>query len=311
MTPTVMVPLDGAPAAEAALPWAIFLAKRRNCAVRLVGVHAPPAVLLDGETLVGSVIPDDSIRERESQYFANVQSRVKEAGVDVAADLLDGSVIATLTEYASNLKPAWIVMLSHARGTLARFFLGETATEFVRKSPSPVLLVHPSETAIDLSQPPAINHVLVPLDGSEFAEQILEPATAFAKNCGVDIELIMALEAVPDMQAIAARHEPGMPGPWDPSSAPKKAELYLEHKADRIRAGSVKVKCRVVPHGDATNVIVAEAKAHPGTVVALATHGRGGISRMVWGSVSDEVVRQTTTPVLVYHPPSTKPAAGR
>jgi len=311
MNPVVMVPLDGAPAAEAALPLAIDLAKRRKGAVRLVGVHAPPAVLLDGETLIGSVIPDDSIRERETAYFADVQARVSATGVNVAADLLDGSVIASLAEYARDLKPEWIVMLSHARGSLARFFLGETATEFVRKSPSPVLLVHPNDAHDDFAKAPTINRVLVPLDGSELAEQMLAPAAALAKTLDVEVELIMALAAVPDMQAIAARHEPGLPGPWDPSSAPKKAELYLEHRADKIRAGSIKVKCRVVPQGDAGHVIVAETKAHPGTVVALATHGRGGFSKMVSGSVADEVVRRTTSPVLVYHPATTKPAAGR
>lgn len=311
MTATVMVPLDGSPAAEAALPWAILLAKRSNSAIRLVGVHAAPAVLLDGETLVGSVIPDDSIRERETEYFANVQKRVSATGVTATAHLLDGSVIASLTEYARDLKPDWIVMLSHARGSLARFFLGETATEFVRKSPSPVLLVHPSDGSGDLAAAPEIRHVLVPLDGTELAEQMLAPATALAKSLDVDVELIMALAAVPDIQAIAARHEQGLPGPWDTSSAPKKAELYLEHHADRIRAGSIKVKCRVVQQGEAADVIVAEAKGLPGTVVALATHSRGGISKMVRGSVADDVVRRTTAPVLVYHPPTAKTAASR
>ena len=177
------------------------------------------------------------------------------------------------------------------------------------KSPSPVLLVHPNDTHDDLTKAPAIHRVLVPLDGSELAEQMLGSAVALAKTLGIEVELVMVLAAVPDMQAIAARHEPGLPGP-DPSSAPKKAELYLEHRADKIRAGSIKVKCSVVPQGDAAHVVVAETNAHPGTVVAIATHGRGGFSKMVW-SVADEVVRRTTSPVLIYHPATTKPAAGR
>src|SRR4051812_20464728 len=116
MNPTIMVPLDGSPAAEAAIPWAVYLAKKTGSAVRLVGVHAPPAVLLDGETLVGSVVPDDSIRQRETDYFAGVQARIAADGVAVAADLLDGSVIASLAECGRRLKPSWVVMLSHARG---------------------------------------------------------------------------------------------------------------------------------------------------------------------------------------------------
>ena len=55
MKPVVMAPLDGSPDAEAALPWAVYLARKTQGEVKLVGVHAPPAVLMDGQTVVGSV----------------------------------------------------------------------------------------------------------------------------------------------------------------------------------------------------------------------------------------------------------------
>jgi nucleotide-binding universal stress UspA family protein len=283
MTPTIMVPLDGSPAAEAALPWAVFLAKRSSSSIQLVGVHAPPAVLLDGETLIGSVVPDDSIRQRETDYFASTQAKLAGQVLSVAADLLDGSVISSLAEYANRLKPKWVVMLSHARGPVARFFLGETAVEFVRQSPSPVLLVHPG----DESSEPNFTHVLVPLDGSELAEQMLGPAAEFAKVTGADMTLLTAVAGIPDAQPIAD---------------PAKAELYLDAHAQKIRATSIAVHCRVVPQGSAANVILEEAKAHPGTVIALNTHGRGGLSKLLWGSVADQVVRHTTSPVLVFRP---------
>src|SRR5262245_35637033 len=181
MSAIVMTPLDGSPAAEAALPWAVHLAKRLRGSVRLVGVHAPPAVMLDGETLVGSVVPDESVRRQETDYFANVQTLLKPTGVPVAADLLDGGVVSSLADYARNLKPAWIVMMSHGRGPVARFFLGETASEFLRRSPCPVLLVHPAAEPANPTMPPAVRRVLVPLDGSEGAEKMLGPAEDFAK----------------------------------------------------------------------------------------------------------------------------------
>src|SRR6476619_7017198 len=111
----VMVPLDGSPAAEAALPWAIHLAWKTKGEVRLVGVHAPPATILDGETLVGSVIPDDSVRQTKTEYCRLVQEHLKNSGVPVSAELLDGSVVSSLADHAANVRPAWVVMLSHAR----------------------------------------------------------------------------------------------------------------------------------------------------------------------------------------------------
>jgi nucleotide-binding universal stress UspA family protein len=283
MSAIVMAPLDGSPAAEAALPWAVHLAKRLKGSVRLVGVHAPPAVLLDGETLVGSVVPDESVRQQETNYFANVQTLLKPTGVPVAADLLDGGVVSSLAEYARTLKPAWIVMMSHARGAVARFFLGETASEFVRRSPCPVLLVHPATSPVDPSVAPDVGQVLIPLDGSELAERILAPAAEFAKALGAGVTLLMAPARLPDMP-------------------PAKADAYLEQKAASLRNQSLAIQCKTAPKGESADVIVAEAEAHPGTIVALATHGRGGLAKLVWGSVAEDVVRRTHAPVLVFKP---------
>jgi nucleotide-binding universal stress UspA family protein len=76
----------------------------------------------------------------------------------------------------------------------------------------------------------------------------------------------------------------------------------LNVQADRVRKAGATVEVRAVPRGSAADVIVAEAAARPGTVVALATHGRGGLSKLVWGSVTDAVVRRASAPVLVFKP---------
>lgn len=274
-TPLVMAPLDGSPAAEAALPWAVHLARRAGGEVRLVGVHAPPAVLLDGETLVGSVVPDDAVRQRETDYFADLTARLSAAGVPVTADLLEGGVISSLAEYARQLKPAWVVMLSHARGPLARFFVGETAHEFVRESPCPVLLVHPADGTPDPTAAPAVRRVVVGLDGSPLAERMLGPAAALARTVGAELVLLTVGKGHAD---------------------------YLDRQAGQVRAGGLAVRVSVVPEGDPTDVLVREGDSSPGTVVALATHGRSGFSQMVWGSVADGVVRRTKAPVMAFKP---------
>ena len=272
MSATVMVPLDGSPAAEAALPWAIRLALRSGGSVRLVGVHAPPAIVLDGEFGVGAVIPDEPIREKEVAYFTDVQARLRSSQVPTSADVLDGGVVSSLAEYGANLRPTWIVMLSHVRGTLGRFFRGETATEFLRRSPCPVLLVRETDTSADAK------NVLIPLDGSPVAEHMVGPATQFAQTLGADVTL---LTAVADAKLLDA-------------------ESYLGRHAAIIRAGGINVQSRVVREGHAADAILAAATA--GTVIALATHGRGGLSKLVWGSVTDQVIHRATAPVLVYKP---------
>jgi nucleotide-binding universal stress UspA family protein len=304
MTPLLMVPLDGSPDAEQALPWAAQLAQRNGGAVRLVGVHAPPAVYLDGQTLVGSVTPDEEVREQEEKYLDQVEERVRTAtGATVSADLLDGSVIEALVQHAEQLRPLAVVMLAHGRSAIARFFLGSTALEFIRQSPVPVLLIRAAnQEAPDYTIQPTIKHIVVPVDGSKLAEQIVTPALALGKPFGAEFHVTMTLDAVPDIESLAALHEPGLPGPWDESAVHAKAERYLEHIADRFREQGCTAHARVVPHGAAADRILEAATAQPDTVVALATHGRGGLAKLMWGSVTEQVVRRTTVPLYIVRP---------
>ena len=125
-----------------------------------------------------------------------------------------------------------------------------------------------------------IRTVLVPLDGSPLAERMVAPATGFAQAVGADVTLLA-------VRADAHRAD---------------LEAYLAAQADRVRAAGLAVETRVVNAGPAADVIVGAAEARPGTVIALATHARGGLSKLVWGSVTDRVVHRTANPVLVFKP---------
>ena len=120
----------------------------------------------------------------------------------------------------------------------------------------------------------------LPLDGSPLAERMVAPAIAFAKAAGADVTLLTA-------QADAHLPDPG---------------TYLNRQADQVRAAGLSVETRVVPVGHAADAIVTAAEVQPGTVIAVATHGRGGLSKLVWGSVTDPVVHRTACPVLVFKP---------
>ncbi len=80
-----------------------------------------------------------------------------------------------------------------------------------------------------------------------------------------------------------------------------RAEAYLEPLARPQRQQGLRVRTRVMiaAHAEA---ILKEGEALAGNLIALATRGRGGLRRMLLGSVADKVIRSATTPVLVYHP---------
>jgi nucleotide-binding universal stress UspA family protein len=171
---TVLVPLDGSAFAEHALPLALSIAGRAGATLRLVRVHVPAATLYRNSELAANLDFDTRVREEERAYLDEVSARLAQAcGLRPATALLDGRIADVLCEQGVSAGADLVVMATHGRGPLSRFWLGSVADELVRRLPTPLLLVRPGETAPDLAHPPAVRHVLIPLDGSAQAEGIL------------------------------------------------------------------------------------------------------------------------------------------
>jgi nucleotide-binding universal stress UspA family protein len=87
------------------------------------------------------------------------------------------------------------------------------------------------------------------------------------------------------------------------SDAKESAAEYLEEQAERMRRRGLRVTVSVAVDPQAAHGILAEAEAVGCDLISMATHGRGGVSRVVLGSAADKVLRGTKVPVLLYRPP--------
>jgi nucleotide-binding universal stress UspA family protein len=193
-------------------------------------------------------------------------------------------------------------MTTHGRGPLSRFWLGSVADEFIRKTSVPVLLVRPKEGTLDLSQEPVVRRVLIPLDGSGLAEQILGPAVALGSLMNADYTLLRVvcppLFTVYDPAAVAV-------SPVDQTSLEEErtqAQAYLDQVAQRLRARSLPVCTQVLVGMQPHQAILEEVQAQGVDLIALATHGRKGLTRLLLGSIADKLVRGAGVPVLVHRP---------
>ena len=150
--------------------------------------------------------------------------------------------------------------------------------------------------------------ILVCLDGSKLAEQILPYAVEQAKRFNSKIVLLQAY-LVPSTELAAATQ-------GSPAAAPqvlqqeeqrlqKEATDYLEEVAEPLRENGLDVAC-VVLNGIAGDVIVGYAQNEPVDLIALATHGHSGLGRIVFGSVADHVLRESGLPILVIKPQETE-----
>jgi nucleotide-binding universal stress UspA family protein len=147
--------------------------------------------------------------------------------------------------------------------------------------------------------------ILVPLDGSELAECVLPHVEAIAKGCGVEsISFVRVIELV---------HMPVSSGEgYIFSTEDRKrmesetraaAENYLNRLVSRVKYVGINVQSEVLTGGRVADMIAEYATKNSIDLIAIATHGRSGVSRWAWGSVADRVLRSACVPVLMVRAP--------
>ena len=139
------------------------------------------------------------------------------------------------------------------------------------------------------------SRILIPLDSSELAEQVLPHASLIAKGLDVPIELVRIIEPV-DPELSDPRH--GLYLDQVATSMSVSAQEYLNKVASSLREEGISVSCEV-REGDTASRIIDEAQRDPDTLIAMTTHGYSGIARWVMGSVTEKVLRASSNPMLV------------
>jgi nucleotide-binding universal stress UspA family protein len=309
MLRSILVPLDGSPFAEHALPLAIHLAKRAAAVLHLVQVHVP-VLAIESVNLLDDRL-DATLFEREREYLEGVVRRVKDhVNVPVRSAQPIGGVAEQLIDEARRSSADLIVMTTHGRGALSRFWLGSIADETIRHGPAPVLLVRPGDAPVDFDAAPTIGRILVPLDGAPAAERVLIPAVDIAGLTQAEFTLLEVIPPVPVLGYDLGGYAAAGTDLALLERLEANAHTYLDRAKEWLRARGFRADARVIINEQPAVAILDEAKACACDLIAIETHGRSGLSRMLLGSVADKVVRGTGACVLVHRGlhPSTEAA---
>jgi nucleotide-binding universal stress UspA family protein len=268
-----------------------LLARALNCPLTILHVHRPreaPAEL-EGLTqfryqhVVESWDGQDSEAEaREVEWLADLADAVSRQ--DPELDVASRVVHAPLARCVHGEDEKVLVVV--AAGDPASDGLNDTAQEIIRTCGIPVLLARPEMALLP------IRRVLVTLDGSGFSEEALVPAIDLARATGARLTLL----------EVVTRHSGLVRLLYPAERSAEAAEANLRAVADRVPPELGTVDVRVVEHASATGGILAEARAAEADVVVIATHGRGGLRRLLLGSVAETVVKAAPVPVLVFRP---------
>jgi nucleotide-binding universal stress UspA family protein len=298
MISRVVVPLDHSDVSEAALPLATYLAQRRGIPMTLVHVlEMSPEFMAYSE----GVSEVDALLELErgsQQYLSGIAEGI--SGVQVDTVVLRGRPARQLIEYVDGLENPLIVMSSHGHSGFRRMVVGSVAARVVQASPAPVMLVRATEEGAEIKVPSQIRRVVVPLDGSGFAEHALHATYDLVTREDIAVRLVRVPEiaAYPATMYGAASYE-AVDAYMDAMRT--ESQTYLEEVAARLkdREGEVSWELR---DGAASAAILAAAKEFDADLIAMASHGRTGFRRILMGSVTEQVLREAEIPVLVVGP---------
>jgi len=261
---TVIVPLDGSPRAEAAVPVAASFARRAMAEVDLITVREAGGSDL---AYLEKVLP---------HVTAEIGMMATRPGTDAAAAIVD---------YARSRPSPLICMTTHARGTVGELLLGSVAEAVVRESDLPVLLVGPH---VRRDPVPSFDLMLVCLDGSDLAESILPVARDWHQVIGTKPWLLQ----VEDPTAAETIRRLGLTDDVQETG-------YLRRVAISLEEAGVAADYDIVHARHPAHAIARFAEDLPASVIAVATHSRVGLKRAVLGSVAMGIVHDATCPVLV------------
>jgi nucleotide-binding universal stress UspA family protein len=277
----LLVSLDGSVLAETVMPVVEALAREHEAELILLRVIDPQ---------VSPAFRDDEV-EAET-YLGRLRRRLEEDGLrHVRSVVATGAPDATIAETAEYHRADLIAMATHGRSGLGRVLIGSVAQSVVRRASAPVLLVHGRLTW----QPGRAREVLVPLDGSPTSEAIVGPVERLAGPLDFTIHLLHVVETPPGRAEAAAAA--GMIRVY----GEQEARRYLDGLTERLQGKGLRVRSSVRV-GRAIEAIPASIAEDGIGLVAMSTHGRTGLGRLLVGSVAEHVLGAVTVPVVLWRP---------
>ncbi|MEX2314983.1 MAG: universal stress protein [Thermomicrobiales bacterium] len=291
---TVIVPLDGSDLSARALGLGEVFAQAMGARLALVHVLEEPIVF---DLVPSLLIPD---RMAAEAYLRRVATEVT-SGAEVSTYVVRGNPVDALIALTRDEPESMLVMTTHGRSGLGRLMLGSVADKVVRESAVPVALVRGSGAPRRRS----LHSLLVPLDGSMFSEEALPFAVDLARRCDASLGLVNICDPfwVSPHLTVVPEQADGREGRLADvdRQALASGRSYLERVAEGIRSQGISVRWEV-RFGKPADEIVRAAETTEADLIVMTTHGRGGVRRLAFGSVANEVLHRGTIPILMLPP---------
>ena len=291
----ILVPLDGSNAAEIVLPYVEEIAAKLGAEIILVSVSESTAAETDHlYRLYLERIAEQVQRELED-WGAKEEAKVR-------SEVLLGKPASEILRYAEESNVGLIAMASRGRSSRGPWLLGNIAAKVLRATPKPMLLIRTPADNASLQQRSLVKRILVPLDESKVGESAIPCAEALAQVVVAELVLFRALEPLKPFAAEGAVSMSPAMIKEEEERRKASAMAYLDGVGKVFQDRGLSTSSAIAL-GSPAEQIIDYAEANAIDLIAMSTHGRSGMGRWVFGSVTDKVLHAGDTPLLTIRAP--------
>jgi len=285
MLKKILLPLDGSVEAESPLPYIKDFTHRFNSKLHILGVA------------IGS--KRRKVNQLLTDYIQETAANLNREGLPTKAHIRYGHAGEQILSFAKENAVDSIVMATHGRSGISRWWIGSLAENIIAESTIPVLLTRSKqlkETEVNKSK--TFQHMLVPLDGSNISESALHFTESIALKLGASISLLHIVHSFNSLGF-------DIPG-YDLKIMNRKmndaGKRYLKNISERLHKKGIESTSKVMA-GNAASAIIEYTKEKKVDLIIMSTHGRSGIARWILGSVAEKVLRESTLPLWLVRSP--------
>ncbi len=285
MFKNILVPLDGSQLSQRALEPALTLSQQTGAELLLVRVP-----VADTLSFVVSEAKQRELFQEALVYLDALCKSNEQPQVRLRTQVLEGDVASAIVDTARTEQTDLIIMSTHGYSGLTRWVLGSVTEKVLRSAPCPVMAVRAARHP---------QRILITLDGSPLAEGAIGPGLSLAQSLQAEVTL---LRCVPHILADGKldEHERGLSRRMQEDLI-NEAKEYLRTQLDEAGRAGVTINPAVRIGSPADNILE-YVETYGIDLVAMATHGRTGLKRWVYGSVTAKVLRSVSCSMLVIRP---------
>jgi len=304
----ILVPLDGSQLAECVLPHVVAIARSFDAEITLLRMleknqSGASAQLFD-------LLNWQINKTRAAYYLEEKKAHFQESGLRARTTVLEGLVAEGITEYAQNQGMKLIVLSSHGRNGLTQWGISSITQKIILSAQTSLLIIRAHQYGVhsgESSETPVYQRIMVPLDGSQRAENVIPIVTQLAQFHKSQIHLVQVVQT-PEM----ARQLPPAREDIDLSNRVvvrnrEEAGRYLEQVKSRSYLEGITVHTHLITSDNAAVALHQLEEQEHIDMVALSAHGYSGNHQWPYGSMVNNFIMYGKAPLLIVQDLPAKP----